>query len=325
MRRPPYIVSTDLFLVHRRWMRAIALCLAAGLATFGQPMAAFASTGSQKDFATAEEAAGALAAALHRDDQRELLRILGPSGKRLVHSGDRVADREARTRFVSAYEAAHRVEIDANGVVTLIVGPQDWPLPIPVVEEGGRWHFDAASSAQKIIDRRVGHNELNVIEVCREYVLAQREYATEDRLGDGLREYAQKFRSSPGRRDGLYWEAVVSEEQSPLGPLVASARAEGYTAKDPHKGTEPYHGYFFRILTSQGSHAPGGQKDYIVSGHMTGGFALVAFPARWGDSGVMTFIVNQSGIVFQKNLGPNTARLARDITQYDPDLSWLAP
>jgi hypothetical protein len=194
-------------------------------------------------------------------------------------------------------------------------------LPIPIVKQGERWHFDTAAGEQKIIDRRVGRNELNVIEVCRAYVAAQREYASKDRLGDGLHEYATKFPSSAGKHDGLYWQASANEEQSPFGPLVASARKEGYR-REPHHGPAPYHGYYFRILTRQGPHASGGAKDYIVAGHMTRGFALLAFPAKWGDSGVMTFVVNQHGIVFQKNLGPDTARIAPAIKQFDPDLSW---
>jgi hypothetical protein len=299
--------------------------MAAALASVAMPMEACASNESLKDFATAQQAVDALADALRRDDQRELLKVLGPGGERFVRSGDRVADRQARSRLLHAYDTAHAVEIDAPGVGTLIVGPQDWPLPIPIVQQFGRWHFDTAASVQKIIDRRVGRNELNVIEVCREYVLAQREYASKDRFADGSRAYAQKFLSSLGRHDGLYWDAVADEEPSPFGPLVGRARAEGYAGSDARKGLEPFHGYFFRILTSQGSHAPGGQRDYIVAGNMTGGFALLAFPARWGDSGIMTFIVNQTGIVFQKNLGPDSAQLAHKITQYDPDPSWRVP
>ena len=198
-------------------------------------------------------------------------------------------------------------------------------MPIPVVEQGNRWHFDTQASAQKIIDRRVGRNELNVIEVCRAYVAAQREYASKDRLGDGLHEYAQTLESNSGQHDGLYWDAAAGEEQSPFGPLVARARVEGYTGEGRHGRSAPYHGYYFRILTSQGPHAPGGARNYLVGGHMTGGFALLASPAKWGDSGIMSFLVNQDGIVFQKNLGPDTAQLARQITQYDPDLGWTAP
>lgn len=306
----------------RQWMLRLALSAVVASAAWVSPGSAAAADKGQKDFATAQQAIEAFIAAVRSDDPRELLQILGPSGEPLVRSGDRVADRAARQRLVTAYDAAHRIESEGAATATLIVGPEDWSLPIPVVQQGGRWHFDTEASARKIIDRRVGRNELNVIEVCRAYVAAQREYASRDRLGNGLGQYARKFDSSPGKQDGLYWEAAAGEEPSPFGPLVASARAEGYKPKDH---PSPYHGYYYRILTRQGVHAPGGARDYVVGGQMTGGFALLAFPAKWGDSGVMTFLVNQDGIVFEKNLGPETARLAREITEYDPDLNWNTP
>jgi hypothetical protein len=299
--------------------------MAAGVAVAIAASALAAAEPAQRDYATPEQAVDALVAAVRVNDQRELLQILGPGGEKLIHSGDRVADREARQRFITAFDASHRVQVEGDSAAALIIGTEDWSLPIPVVKQGERWHFDTAASAQKIIDRRVGRNELNVIEVCRAYVRAQREYASRDRPGNGLHEYAQKFESSAGQQDGLFWEAAASEEQSPLGPLVVSARAEGYGGEH-HKGyPQPYHGYVYRILKSQGEHAPGGARNYVVDGHMTGGFALLAFPAKWGDSGIMTFMVNQDGIVFQKNLGPDTAQLARGITQFDPDATWTTP
>jgi hypothetical protein len=206
-----------------------------------------------------------------------------------------------------------------------VVGSEDWAWPIPIVRQGDRWHFDTAAGLQRIIDRRVGRDELNVIEVCRAYVSAQREYASMERLANGTQEFAQHFGSSPGKHDGLYWAATAGSPQSPLGPLVAAARQEGYTVDGGAEVRTPYHGYYYRILTRQGSHASGGARDYIVGGHMTGGFALLAYPAKWGDSGIMSFLVNQSGVVFEKNLGPETARLAQQITQFDPDLSWKTP
>ena len=307
----------------RRWL-GLGLSLATAIAACGVSNWALAADAPQRDFATPEQAIDALIAAVRSNDQHAQLRILGPSGEKLIHSGDRVADRAGRRRLIEAYEAAHRIEVEAASA-TLIVGQEDWALPIPVVKQSERWHFDTQASAQKIIDRRVGRNELNVIEVCRAYLAAQREYASRDRLGDGLHEYAQSFESHAGLHDGLYWEAAASEEQSPLGPLAASAHAEGYPGEGLHGRRSPYHGYYFRILKSQGNHAPGGARNYLVGGHMTGGFALLGFPAKWGDSGVMTFMVNQDGIVFQKNLGPDTEQLAREITQYDPDLSWTTP
>jgi hypothetical protein len=292
----------------------------------GTAVPAFAAgTTEPAAFATPEKAIDALIAAVRENDQRAILRILGPAGRELVRSGDPVADRNGRLRLTRAYDTAHRIEREGADLATLVVGKEEWSLPIPVVRRGGHWQFDTEASAQKIIDRRVGRNELNVIEVCRAYVAAQREYASRERQGAGVREYARRFDSSPGTHDGLYWEAAAGEEPSPLGPLMARARAEGYVDENPPASLAPYHGYFYRLLTGQGSHAPGGAKDYVAAGHMTGGFAMVAFPAKWGDSGIMTFLVNQSGIVFQKNLGPDTARLAAQITLYDPDLSWSTP
>jgi hypothetical protein len=301
----------------------------AGLAATGP---AIADDAVQRNFATAQQAVDALVTAMRNNDPGEAVRILGPDGDELVRSGDEVADREGRARFLKAYDAAHRIDVQGGrgakgdaASATLVIGPERWPMPIPIVKQDGRWHFDAAASAQKIIDRRIGRNELNVIEVCRAYVSAQREYASKDRLGNGLHEYARRFHSIEGQHDGLYWDAAAGQEQSPLGPLIASAQAEGYEGEQHTLYRTPYHGYYYRILTEQGEHAPGGAKDYVVNGHMTGGFALIAFPARWGDSGIMTFIVNKDGIVFQKNLGPDTEQLARQISEYDPDSSWTTP
>jgi DUF2950 family protein len=307
----------------RQWLLGFGLAIAAAGLAVAPGLAGAEPT--QIDFATAEQAIEAFIAAVRSDDQAELLRILGPSGEPLIRSGDPVADREARLRLVNAYDAVHRVEAEGANGAALIVGPEQWSLPIPLVKQGTRWHFDTDASAKKIIDRRIGRNELNVIEVCRAYVAAQREYASRDRLGDGVFQYAPRFASTSGKHEGLYWEAAAGQEASPLGPLVARARAEGYPAMDQHDRPVPYHGYYYRILTRQGVHAPGGAKDYIVAGHMTAGFALVAFPAKWGDSGIMTFLVNQDGIVFEKNFGPDTERLAREITEYDPDLGWSTP
>jgi hypothetical protein len=306
------------------WLFAFSWTIAAS-AAFAAGASAPAGEEMQRDFANPDQAAAALVATLRANDQKGILRILGPDGEKLIHSGDAVADRRGRERLVSAYDKAHRVQVEGAATATLIVGPESWSLPIPIVKTGDRWRFDTVASAQKIIDRRVGRNELSVIEVCRAYVAAQREYASEHPLGKGMHEYAQKFESSPGQHDGLYWEAASGQAQSPLGPLVVKARAHGYGDEAHGWEPSPYHGYFYRILTRQGAHAPGRAKDYVVGGHMTAGFALLAFPARWGDSGITTFIVNQDGIVFQKNLGPDTEQLAREITEYDPDSSWTTP
>jgi len=304
---------------------ALGLTVTLAAVALAIPRSAAAQDAGQQDFATAEQAADALVSALRTNDSQEILQVLGPDGEKLIHSGDAVADRESRERFTRAYDQAHKVELEGAGTATLVVGPENWSMPIPIVRQADRWRFDTVASSQKILDRRVGRNELNVIEVCRAHVAAQREYKSKDRMGTGLHEYARKFLSSPGKHDGLYWEASGNEERSPIGPMVVQARAEGYTGKSESGHPSPYHGYFYRILTRQGPHAPGGARDYIVDGHMTGGFALLAVPARWGDSGIMTFIIDQDGIVFQKNLGPDTAQLAQEITEFDPDSTWTTP
>lgn len=280
--------------------------------------------GPQNTFATPAAAVDALIAANRGSQIGKLLAILGPEGVKLIHSGDPVADRRARTRFVAAYDEAHQIEFEGANKAILIVGADQWPLPIPAVREHGRWRFDTKAGAEEILNRRIGRNELTVIEVCRAYVAAQREYAAKKLGPGGSPDYAQHFMSTTGKRDGLYWPVKEGEEESPLGPLIAQARAAGYRPGTPHVKPRPYYGYYFRILTRQGLNAPGGAKNYITNDHMTGGFALMAYPASYGDSGVMTFMVNQDGIVHQKNLGTATPRIAQQITQYDPDPSWQA-
>jgi hypothetical protein len=276
---------------------------------------------AQQTFASPEDAAAALAEAAGHGDKAELLKIFGADGAKLLSSGDPIADDDARQRLAAEYAARHKIDYEGDRKAVLSIGKDDFPLPIPLVKAGSDWHFDTAAGEQEILDRRIGRNELNTIEVCHAYVEAQREYASMNPLGKGQGEYAQKFRSSPGEHDGLYWEAENATDESPLGPLVASARAEGY---GPHtNGTPtPYHGYYFEILTRQGPNASGGAKDYVANGHMTGGFAMLAFPAQYGDSGIMTFIVDETGIVFEKNLGPGTEAIAGRIAAYDPDQSW---
>ncbi|HEY7675997.1 MAG TPA: DUF2950 domain-containing protein, partial [Candidatus Methylomirabilis sp.] len=229
----------------------------------------------QQSFASPEEAVKALVDAMKAGDMKALIAILGPAGKPLISSGDAVADRQARQRFVEAYEQANKLEKPGEAKAVLSVGKDDWPLPIPVVKGGETWRFDTAAGKEEILNRRIGRNELNVIQVCQAYVDAQREYARVDRDGDGLREYARKFASDKGKQNGLFWEAKEGEAASPLGPAVVRARAEGYTRKKGG-GPTPYHGYFYRILTAQGPDAPDGARDYIVQGKMRGGFAMVA-------------------------------------------------
>lgn len=297
----------------RAWLPTLAAMVVAASAVVP------AATVEQRHFKSEQEAVDALIDATRSNQTELLVQILGADGTKLIYSGDAVADRNGRTRFVAAYEQAHRIERQGPDKAVLVVGDEAWPLPIPLVRTGGDWYFDSKAGQQEILHRRVGRNELGVLEVCRAYVQAQREYARlQTSLGAG-REYAQHFHSHPGAHDGLYWPVGVGEPESPFGPLVAEAQAAGY----PSDGMpRPYYGYYFRILKRQGAHAPGGAKDYIVNGHMTGGFALLAYPAEYGDSGVMTFMVNEQGIAFEKNLGPGTAALARAIDQYDPDESW---
>lgn len=278
----------------------------------------------QKQFDSPEHAVGALVAAVRSGRTADLIAIFGPRGKALVESGDAVADKKGRRKFVAAYDESHSLATQSDGRITLIIGKDKWPFPIPLVKKGDAWHFDTAAGAEEILDRRIGRNELSAIEVCRAYVDAQREYSSKDRDNDGLREYAQHFASHPNQHDGLYWPTKPGEEPSPMGALVAHARDEGYENVGTRTKREPYHGYYYRILKRQGPHAPGGAHDYIVGKHMIGGFALVAFPAQYGASGVMTFIVNQDGVVYQKNLGPDTGKIARQMKEYDPDPGWKA-
>jgi hypothetical protein len=276
----------------------------------------------QKTFATPAAAVDALITANRANNMRELLAVLGPEGTKLIHSGDAVADKGGRDRFLAAYDQTHKLELDGQDKAILIVGKEEWPLPIPLVRQQASWRFDTRAGMEEILNRRIGHNELSVIEVCRAYVVAQREYAAKRLKPGGPSEYTQHFMSSDGQHNGLYWPVKPGEDESPLGPLIARARAAGYSPGTPHSKPRPYYGYYFRILTQQGKNAPGGANNYVVNGHLTGGFALIAYPATHGDSGIMTFVVNQDGIVYQKNLGPATTRIAQRITQYDPDPSW---
>ena len=277
---------------------------------------------SELAFATPDDAVNALIDASRADDKAKVIKIMGPLSERLLHSGDKVADQKARARFLAAYDKAHQIQPEGDNKMILVVGEEEWPMPIPLVHSAEGWWFDTDAGDDEILNRRIGKNELNVIEVCRAYVDAQRDYAGLNKTDNQKHEYAQHFMSHDGKHDGLYWPVADDQPQSPLGPLIATATAEGYGEKALSKH-QPYHGYFYKILKAQGSHASSGARNYVdKNGHMTKGFALVAFPARYNDSGVMTFIVNHNGIVYQKNLGPKTAVIASKMTQYDPDSSW---
>jgi Protein of unknown function (DUF2950) len=316
--RPPVVAS---FRAPRRRVvpRVIAMCLVAALAWIAGPDSSFAANVKQVEFASPEQAVDALVAAARAGKTGDLVRILGPDGRRLVYSGDPIADKEGRANFSARFDDAHKLQLEGDQKASLSIGKEEWPFPIPIVKVGERWRFDTKAGEEEILARRIGRNELNTIEVSRAYVDAQRDYATSHASGGQYIEYAQKFMSARGKRDGLYWPVADGQAPSPMGPLMARARAEGYD------GTrEPYHGYYYKILTKQGANARGGAYDYMVRHHMIGGFALVAFPAKYGDSGVTTFVVNQDGIVFQKDLGPRTAEIARRMTAFDPDSSWTA-
>ncbi len=302
---------------NRWWAIVLGLALACTVAaaTAADPAMPQHHGPSERSFATPEAAAEALAAAIRSDDLRTIARVLGAGSDKLIRSGDQVADRRARERFIAAYEKRSRIEQESETKATLLIGENDWPFPFPIVRHANRWAFDARSGADEILNRRIGRNELAAIQVCLAYVDAQREYALKEGSDSGLHAYAMKLVSTPGTKDGLYWPTQEGEPSSPLGPLASKAKEEGY------KG-QPYHGYYYRILTAQGAAAPGGAYDYAVNGRMIGGFALIAYPARWGASGVMTLIVNHDGVVYQRNLGRRTAAIAASITRFDPDSHW---
>ena len=274
----------------------------------------------QTTFASPDDAVKALVDAAKAGDHDTLHKIFGPEGKTLV-TGDKVADAASFAQFTKALTQMCNQKQEGDDKVVLNIGAENWPFPIPLVKKDGKWFFDTAAGKEEIIDRHIGEDEINAIGVCRTYVGAQRQYATKDRDGSGVLKYAQKFKSTEGKKDGLFWESTANEETSPYGPLVAEAREEGYGPKkngEPH----PFHGYVFRILTSQGLRAPGGKYNYIINGNMVGGFAMIASPFKWGESGIMTFIVNQQGKVYQCNLGPKTGTLAPAIKEYNPDDKW---
>lgn len=280
---------------------------------------------AQKNYATPEAAAQALYDAVKADDLKAIYAVLGPGSGSVIFSGDRVADDAVRNDLVSAWDKAMTIDrAGGDAKATLLVGPNGTPFPFPLVQDARGWHFDARAGAEEVINRRIGENEISAIKVCLAYVDAQREYVLRDADKDGVMEYAQKFLSSAGKHDGLYWPTAAGAEPSPLGPLVGEARAMGYGkggkgAKGP--GTA-FHGYRYKILTAQGKDARGGAYNYIVNGRMIGGFALVAYPARYGVSGVMTFQCNHDGVVFEKDLGSRTAELAPAMTKFNPDSTW---
>jgi hypothetical protein len=307
---------------------AASLVLAWPAAAVSQTTGAIASAPSsraaaQRTFGSPQEAVNALLDALKAGDRTAVLDVVGPSAKSWLFSGDPVADTKEWRQFVSAYEAKHALTSDAAGNRTLLtVGPSDFQFAAPIVKRGDRWVFDTAAGREETLNRRVGRNELDTIQTLLAVVDAQREYAIADADSNRLHDYARHFISSSGKKDGLYWPTSPGEPQSPLGPLVAAAMKEGYQGKERALKPTPYNGYFYRMLTSQGRSATGGQYSYLVKGKMFGGFGVVAYPAKYGVSGVMTFVVNHDGVVFEKDLGPSTEALSAKLSSFNPDSSW---
>jgi hypothetical protein len=298
----------------RRDHLSVLRCFAAATVMLGT---AATDAGAQQRFKTPDEAAAALIDAARAAAPALLTRVLGPGSGEIVLSGDPVADAAARKRVLDAYDAKHQIVLEGEDKAALVIGNEDWPFPIPLVRKDGTWRFDVAAGRQEILFRRIGRNELSAIQACLAYVDAQHEYAEKGTGGSGI--YARRIVSRSGRRDGLYWPAQSGEDESPLGEFVAAAAAEGYRA-----GVRriPYHGYYYKILTRQGAAAPGGALDYVVRGKMVGGFALVAYPAQYGNSGVMTFLVNHQGTIYEKDLGRRTAAIASGMAGFNPDHTW---
>ena len=290
--------------------------LAAVLLTACFPIRSMAQQPGQKTFSSPQDASNALFTAMQNNDEKALLDIFGPDGKQIVSSGDDTEDAENRANFVRRYQQMNRLVKEPDGTTVLYIGAENWPTPIPLVNQGNSWYFDTEAGKNEILYRRVGRNELSAISVCQELVAAQKEYYSTKH-----NEYAKEIFSDEGQHNGLYWKAAGSEPQSPVGPLVASAFAKDY-AKSQDVAPAPYRGYYYRMLTGQGKNGPGGAKSYIVNGKMAEGFAFVAYPAEYRSSGVMTFIVNGDGVVYQKDLGEKTDVLAKAMKEYNPNSSW---
>jgi hypothetical protein len=311
------------FLALRRFGATTLLMLMA-VAAFAVPAvdataaATSAKNSAPATFATPQAGVDLLIAALRANDRPALVALFGSKHSKVVDSGDAAQDAAVWKKFVTNYDAKHSVQMDGDAKATLVVGNDDWPTPIPLVKTPAGWQFDAGAGADEILARRIGHNELNTIQVCLAIIDMQKDYASDDRNNDGVAEYAQRLFSSPGKHDGLYWPTKEGEPPSPGGPALAEASALGAGKGVP----TPYHGYYYRLLKAQGKNAPGGERSYVVNGRLIGGVGVVAFPAGYLASGIVTFMCNQDGIVYQKDLGPKTAEIAKQITKYDPDKSW---
>jgi len=301
-----------------------------GLAPLAYVQSGEAEQAQQRTFGSPEEGVDALIDALRKDDQAALEAVLGPGSAEIIHSGDQVADKNAKDDFLKEYDAKSTLVSVNDTTRTLQVGASDWPLPIPIVMRDATWSFDLDAGRDELLSRRIGRNEANTVEAALAFVDAQREYASVDRDGDGVLEYAQLFGSTNGMKNGLFWSVRPGEPLSPLGPFFADAQAEGYFQEPPagadpatpSRMPEPYYGYRYLILTAQGPSAPGGAYDYIVDGNMIGGVAMIAYPVEYGVSGVMTYMINHDAVLYQKDLGPDTTDIAIGITEFDPDNTW---
>jgi hypothetical protein len=311
-----YMRRTELRFGKFAWTSAPKLAVIAVLLTGCLSLRSAAQQPGQKAFSSAEEASNALFMATQSNDEKAMLDILGPDGKQVVASGDEAEDAQSRAKFVQKYQELHRLVKEPDGTTTLYIGAENWPTPIPLVNKGSSWYFDTDAGKKEILYRRIGRNEMSTIRVCQELVAAQKEYYASQHD-----EYAQKILSDEGQHNGLYWKAADGEPKSPIGPLVASAVA-GSDAKNQPGAPTPFRGYFYHILTRQGKNGPGGAKSYVVNGKMTEGFAFVAYPAEYRSSGVMTFVVNQDGVVYEKDLGKKTEAHAKSMKEYNPDSSW---
>jgi hypothetical protein len=307
---------TKLSIEKSHWTNLPGLAVVTILLMGCLPLRSTAQQPGQKTFSSPEEASNALVTAAQSNDEKAMLDVLGPDGKEIVSSGDQAEDARSREDFVHRYREMHRLVREPDGTTTLYIGARNWPTPIPLMAKGNSWYFDTDSGKKEILYRRIGRNEISTIRVCQELVAAEKEYRHSQH-----EEYAKKILSDEGQHNGLYWQAAAGEPQSPIGPLVASAVAEGY-AGGRQSALTPYRGYYFHILTFQGKSAPGGAKSYLVNGKMTGGFAFVAYPAEYRSSGVMTFIVGSDGVVYQRDLGKKTAVVAEAMKKYDPDAGW---
>lgn len=300
--------------------RLLMVVLVVCLMSMGSVGMALGADARQTSFPSPEAGVQALIDAAQRNDTTTMLQLFGPEAQSFISTGDPVSDQARRARFAQAYEEAHALVQSGNTKVILQVGKDEWPFPIPLVKDGTSWRFDTEEGKEESLKRRIGRNEIDVIQVCLAYVDAQREYYLRNPQRDALLQYAARFMSTPGKRDGLYWETTADEPTSPLGLFLVQARAEGYQ----HTASHPiaYHGYYYKILTGQGPNAPGGAYDYVVRGKMIGGFAMVAYPAQYGLSGIMTFMVNHDGVVYEKDLGADTTAMAQSIAKFDPDETW---